>query len=174
MKKAIDITVTILLILYFMVLIAVLILKYPTGMLDQTFIDIFNGKEIIRLEPQLVPFRTINFYVSHVQAVTDWFFKNLFCNLIMFMPLGFLVPIKLDCKNNKTEKKNKIKIPRVFKILLLGTLISIAVELIQYATALGQMDIDDVILNAVGTYLGYVCYMILSLGRKLINKINSK
>ena len=135
-------------IIYLLILIAVIILKFPTGMVGQTIRAWKNGEEVVRMKPQLIPFKTMVFYVSQVRAIHDWFFKNLACNLIMFMPFGFLLP---QCIKKKS----------FWKVVLLGCITSVVFEIVQYITALGLCDIDDVILNTVGVAIGYFIYWIV-------------
>lgn len=143
--------------IYIVLLFLVLVFKYPTGMLQGTFENILEGKDVIRLEPRLVPFQTIIEYVRNARVINDWFVKNLACNVIMFMPYGFLVPCF-----------SKI---RGCKLIASGCLLSVFIEILQYITALGQMDIDDVILNTFGTILGYAGFFII---RYMKRKIKSK
>ena len=71
---------------------------------------------------------------------------NLGGNVIMFVPLGFLVP----CIWEKMSK---------FGWHLLAMLLTIlAIELLQLATNLGSCDIDDLMLNLVGTTIGFGLY----------------
>lgn len=69
---------------------------------------------------------------------------NLLGNVVMFVPLGFFLPLLW-------EKLRKICLflPAVLGILL-------AIELIQLATALGCCDVDDLLLNLPGAFLGYL------------------
>ena len=135
-------------IIYLVLLILVIVLKYPTTLVVSTVQAWRRGEAVCRMAPQLVPFRTTIFYVKHVQAVNDWFFKNLACNLIMFMPYGFLLPM--------FAKKNKR-----LRVILSGCIVSVMIEIFQYITALGQCDIDDVILNTAGVAIGYFIYYLI-------------
>lgn len=78
--------------------------------------------------------------------------KNIGGNILLFMPLGFLLPILY-------EKFNSFK-----KILLLGFFGSLCVELTQlligsiFPLTLKIADIDDLILNTLGCILGYLIY----------------
>ena len=97
---------------------------------------------------KLIPFSTISNFLSkdrirHVFTVT-----NLLGNIVLFIPLGMY--FMLFSKDKKTKKS-----------VLWICLISTTVELIQYAFKLGVGDIDDVILNTLGGYLGIVIYQIL-------------
>ncbi|MBR2082558.1 MAG: VanZ family protein [Elusimicrobiaceae bacterium] len=73
--------------------------------------------------------------------------EDLLLNIILFMPLGFLLPYicsKLSFK----------------KTLLLGFVLSLVVEISQYLTHWGCCDIDDIINNTLGTAFGYLCFCI--------------
>ena len=66
-------------------------------------------------------------------------------NLILFMPFGFLL-----C--GATDQ------PRTSRILLLGFLLSLAIELCQLFFRLGWFEVDDILHNVLGTYLGICLY----------------
>lgn len=72
-------------------------------------------------------------------------FINVFGNIIMFTPFGFL----------------GIVFPKLndFKRLIINFLSAIIiVESLQYFTRLGVFDVDDVILNTVGVAIGFWIY----------------
>ncbi len=81
--------------------------------------------------------------------------RNIGGNLILLLPLGFLIPIL-----NKKYKKFK-------NIILLGLGVSIGIELIQSIEIFTGIvrarvvDIDDVILNVLGIIIGYWAYRLL-------------
>lgn len=66
-------------------------------------------------------------------------------NLILFMPFGFLL-----C--GATDQ------PRTSRILLLGFLLSLSIELCQLFFRLGWFEVDDILHNVLGTYLGICLY----------------
>ena len=66
-------------------------------------------------------------------------------NLILFIPFGFLL-----C--GATDQ------PRTSRILLLGFLLSLAIELCQLFFRLGWFEVDDILHNVLGTYLGICLY----------------
>ena len=99
----------------------------------------------------LVPFRTIGGYMDRLynsagklnhQAVI-----NLGGNVIMFIPLGFLLPFVSD-----RAKKLKNCFVMTFVVIL-------SVELLQLATLLGSFDIDDLLLNMIGIFMGWMAYI---------------
>lgn len=82
--------------LYLGILFIVIVLKFPTGLVSNTIKGWMKGAEVARLTPQLIPFKTIIPYIQQARAITDWFVKNLACNIIMFMPYGFLYPFVME------------------------------------------------------------------------------
>ena len=135
-------------VLYMLVLVFVLIFKYPSPIFWKLIEHFKNGGEIYWEPPHLVPFEIITEYVKNVHSVNDWFFKNLACNIIMFMPCGFLAPLFF--------KKNKW-----WHILIFGVVISVILEVIQGLLGIGISDIDDVILNSFGTIVGFGIYKLI-------------
>ena len=100
---------------------------------------------------QLKPFATIGWFVrvlgsraDQVSRFVAW--KNLLGNVIMFIPLGFFVPLLWE------KNRNFLKhLGWMFAIIL-------AVELLQYVTGLGTCDVDDLILNILGTSFGWLAW----------------
>ena len=66
-------------------------------------------------------------------------------NLILFMPFGFLLYAVTDQ-------------PRTARILMFGFLLSLAIELCQLFFRLGWFEVDDILHNVLGTYLGICLY----------------
>ena len=97
-----------------------------------------------------IPFREMLRYNigSHL------FVKNVLGNMLMFLPYGFFVSFYL---------KNK----KPWLTLILTVIASFSIELVQMV--IGRVfDIDDILLNLLGGYLGYLVYYWLS---KLYHKI---
>lgn len=136
--------------IYMGFVVLVLVFKYPTGLVSGAIKHWMNGGEFVRAKPQLIPFETIVDYVKQVHSLTDWFIKNLACNIIMFMPYGFLTPFFMKpCKYMWA------------KVVLTAALVSGGIEIFQFVTALGLCDIDDLILNVIGAVPGYLLYKLL-------------
>lgn len=149
-RKIVRKGAVLLFVIYIFLLFLLIVFKYPTGLVSSVIERWKAGEELVRLEPQIVPFKTIVLYVKNVQAIYDWFFKNLACNVIMFIPYGFLIPFF-----SKISKRKGIK------IIISGCILSVGIEILQYITAWGQMDIDDVILNTLGIALGYELFLLM-------------
>ena len=90
---------------------------------------------------RLLPFVSTVFFV---QNTTSWesIIINLFGNIIMFIPFGFLGWLNAKYFN--------------FKKLIVDFLsVLIIVEALQYLTRLGVFDIDDLALNSLGVWIGF-------------------
>lgn len=137
-------------IVYILVLLLVLALKFPQMNMFNSIVEGWKtgNKSRFVTESQYIPFKTIIEYVRHVHSFDDWFFKNLACNILMFMPFGFLPPLFM--------KRNK-----VWQILIYGIIASFLIEVLQVLLAVGTGDIDDIILNAFGTLIGFGIYKLI-------------
>lgn len=102
----------------------------------------------------LVPFKEMFRY----EFGSKLFFKNVIGNMLMFVPYGFFMAYIL--------KENKPWAP-----LLLSFVASFTIEITQYR--IGRVfDIDDIMLNLVGGFLGYIVYLIiLKIKDKLPNSL---
>ncbi|AEG84987.1 VanZ family protein [Corynebacterium ulcerans] len=65
-------------------------------------------------------------------------------NVALFIPFGFLLV---------TILAGRWRMPIVFSTLL-GFLVSVGIEVAQYVYAIGYTDVDDVLCNTVGAFLG--------------------
>ncbi len=89
----------------------------------------------------LIPFATIRVQVRFISRGWAWF--NLLGNTVSFVPFGFLLPLVRE------------KADRLWKVLLVGLGTVALIELFQYFTRLGSLDVDDLILNMAGIGFGY-------------------
>jgi glycopeptide antibiotics resistance protein len=95
----------------------------------------------------LVPFRSI---APQLKYITEWWsLKNIIGNIILFIPLGFLVPLVY------------INAQRFYKTFIIIFLSVLLIESFQLFTMLGVFDIDDIILNCTGGIIGYFLFYIL-------------
>lgn len=92
----------------------------------------------------LIPFRFVIDYLSGDSSLSIILY-NLFGNIAIFIPLGILIKVFLS---NKTCKQ----------VVLIGGSISLFIELTQAVIGLGIGDIDDLIMNMLGTLLGVILY----------------
>lgn len=107
----------------------------------------------------LIPFESIIGFLNHFYDVVP--LRNLVGNIILLMPLGFF-----------------LKIRGAAKVILVGLLISLTIETLQLILTKNGVilprafDVDDIILNTAGFYIGYVCRIVIqSLSEKLKVKI---
>lgn len=82
---------------------------------------------------------------------------NLLGNVVCFMPFGFLLP---------TISRKKI-FKNIISVTLMTFLFSLFIETAQLLTKVGAFDVDDLFLNTVGGFLGYI-FMKLTKIRKHI------
>ena len=90
---------------------------------------------------RLLPFISTVFFV---QNTTSWesIIINLFGNIIMFIPFGFL-----GWLNAKYFSLKKLILDFLSALII--------VEALQYLTRLGVFDIDDLALNSLGVWIGF-------------------
>lgn len=81
-------------------------------------------------------------------AAMDWWGYTL--NAFMFMPLGFLLP--LIWKSFRQAKKT----------VVFGFFMSLTIEICQLF-CFRATDVDDLIMNTLGAFLGYLCWKLLKL-----------
>ena len=80
--------------------------------------------------------------VPIIGMIDDW--KNSILNILLFVPLGAVLPVLW----------HKFKIQK--NTVLFGFSVSFAIELLQTLTYRAT-DVNDLITNTLGTYLGFLC-----------------
>jgi glycopeptide antibiotics resistance protein len=109
-------------------------------------IDPYNFGFIV--EPQLIPFYFIYESIHYgIQSVYVY-------NLIMLLPLGIYIPLLFPKRRN------------VIKTTLVGLFFSLIIEITQLIInrtfgAMRQFNVDDLILNTLGTALGFFIFCLL-------------
>ncbi|CAF1813649.1 VanZ family protein [Bacillus subtilis] len=139
------------LLVYFFNLISVTLFPIPIDtvlikdMRDDTYIPFVSGNNFI-------PFY---FFVDiYHEGLQYYVIRSIGGNLILLMPVGLLFPLLFNKSNVK-------------RILLTGFFISLFIELIQLSfsvyigTIYRSFDVDDLILNTLGTLIGYWFFYIL-------------
>ncbi|MBD3109228.1 VanZ family protein [Bacillus sp. AGMB 02131] len=97
----------------------------------------------------IVPFHSIGSYLfSDNKLLRAFAFSNVVGNIVLFVPLGVYLPLFIQ---EKSILKN------ISWIILISTL----VEILQFVFKVGASDIDDVILNGLGGFIGIIAYRIL-------------
>ncbi|MCM3626781.1 VanZ family protein [Paenibacillus glycanilyticus] len=113
--------------------------------------EIFNSQRVINRSINLIPFYSIKDYLFSDSATLKRFsFSNVAGNIIILIPLGTYLSL---------FRKNK----RVITNLLFIFLASLSVEIIQGLLGIGTSDIDDIILNVLGGWIGIFVYKLLAL-----------
>lgn len=125
---------------------------YCLWMLWLLFGQRFGGGYTVEL--QLRPFRTLALFWNALTAnpnpgMRTHAFINLMGNVVMFVPLGFCVPWIWQ------------RWRKFWRHLCLMTGIILCVELSQLVLRLGTCDVDDLLLNVLGTSLGFVLWKLL-------------
>jgi glycopeptide antibiotics resistance protein len=110
--------------------------------------EVFNGGTL-NFTPLVVYIKLLK---AHEYMFAFWQF---FGNIGWFVPLGFLLPYL-------TGRLQKLKM-----ILLIGFLLSFVIELSQFVFGIGVSEVDDLILNTFGTFIGFSLY-------KLYNRFKLK
>lgn len=99
------------------------------------------------LHMNLHPFRTIRLYLKLLQSggpnLVRIALANLLGNVVLFLPMGFLLPLLLP------------GLRRWYRVLLTAAGIIAAVELLQMVLLVGTCDVDDLLLNLLGAAAGY-------------------
>ena len=99
-------------------------------------------------------------YGYEIQFFTSyrWFFRHneeqmlrqLLINLVMLIPVGFLLPIIINVKH------------KYLITMALSLLLTVFIETMQLIMKCGAFEIDDIINNFVGAVIGMLIYMLLN------------
>lgn len=110
--------------------------------------------EQVAMSYNLTPLHTVIKYIRLLDSQNPGLVRtaviNLFGNVIMFVPLGFLLPRVFP------------KLGKLWKTLAATTVIIILVELAQLFSLMGSCDVDDLILNVLGSAVGYGIHRIFT------------
>ena len=143
----------VILVLYVLIIIRLIVFKYPYSELRQ--IAGSWQKDVI-LEgldtANFMPFKTIKMYIRYYGRLNS--FENLFGNILIFIPFGYLLPWAFKRYRN------------FFRAFLITFLFVACIEIVQLFSAFGAFDVDDFILNCFGGCIGFGLYQLLSLLRK--------
>ena len=109
-----------------------------------------RGTEGLGYSYNIYPFREIKRYLTyaHVLGIRS-VILNLAGNVIGFMPFGMLLPVM------------RSEVRRAWRVTVLGFEISALIEIAQLIFQVGCFDVDDIILNTFGAWLGYILFYIL-------------
>lgn len=88
----------------------------------------------------------------HIDSVATA--RGMLLNVLLFVPFGYLLPVVAP------------RLRSWWKVLLLGLALSFVIELIQMFTGLGQFDLDDLITNLIGTFIGWLLWLLVLKSRR--------
>lgn len=136
------------------ILLRVLFLVYAALMLWLLFGQRMDKEPKAWDNWNLIPLQTLKLYSRLLRGSSGAYWKrhawiNLVGNVILFIPLGCFLPAIWE------------RFRSFLRCVLLAAMLIIAVELLQYATALGSCDVDDLLLNLLGTILGFGAWKLL-------------
>lgn len=135
------------------------------GLASQTIIPKFefgvNGFNFIKNgihNTNLIPFKVLfeTYHEVFINGYVNYFIINFLGNIIMFMPFGFFIPLLWNISNKK--------------IILIGFCSSLFIEISQLFLTRGT-DVDDLILNTLGVFIGSLVFNLLN---KKANKLLAK
>lgn len=144
--------------LYMLIVVKVIIFKYPFDSLFE--IARTWSADVIAdgfKTANFIPFHTIKMYIEYAYKLNS--FENLAGNILVFLPFGILFPM-LDRNYRKA-----------WNVLLNVFLLVLGIEIFQLCSAFGAFDVDDILLNCFGAWLGYIIFCI---SIKITNIINYK
>jgi len=125
------------------------LLMYLFGIYIMCLFTVVTYGDVQSYGSNYIPFKEMFRYTLW----SNLFIKNVLGNMIMFVPYGFFLGYF-------------VKVNKIYAVVFLSSLVSITVEIIQ--KNIGRVfDIDDIILNVVGSLIGFIIY-------KIFEKIKDK
>ena len=86
---------------------------------------------------------------------------NLAGNILIFIPIGFFLPMA--------------SVRRIFSVIVFESFfISFVIEITQLLTKVGCFDVDDLLLNTLGGVIGFIIFMISNMIRRSYGKKRRK
>lgn len=133
---------------YIVVVIKVIIFKYPFAQL-RAIADTWQKGVILEGlgTANFVPFHTIKMYIDYAYKLNS--VENLAGNILVFVPFGFLFPMV-----SRDGEKFSVMFANAFTFVL-------EIETFQLFSAFGAFDVDDILLNCLGAALGFGLYKIM-------------
>ena len=116
------------------------------------WVTILSRETLVGTPISYLPFHALGSFLKELRrGIVD---ANFLGNIILFMPFSFLLSMASEWE-------------RLWKVASFGIGFSLLIEVIQFLTRRGCFDPDDVLLNAVGTMIGFGLYSAI---RKLFTK----
>jgi len=111
--------------------------------------EIVEARQFSHPRMNLVPF------VDMLSQNTSIIFRNLIGNTVIFIPLGFFIPVLI-----KAESVWKKTIAIVFFTAILVEVVQFIGSFIIFKISWKVVDVDDVIMNILGGMIGLAAYLI--------------
>lgn len=109
------------------------------------WITLFNGRISSEHRMMLTPFWEL---LNGVYGIRRAFFiKQIVCNVLMFIPLGVMLPVLFMCNLKKS--------------ILCAVIFSMLIEVAHFISGRGLMETDDVINNTFGAVVGFILYCLI-------------
>lgn len=125
---------------------------------SQTGFFVFNI-DAWKLNANLIPFKnTINYVINHDRFNLDIVINNTLGNILIFIPLGIFLPILFK------------RYASFNKAIAFSILVSFTIEALQFLLQIGQFDIDDLILNGIGSIVGFFFIKLIFKFQNIVQK----
>lgn len=118
--------------------------------------------DYIKYFSNFIPFRTIIGYIKAISRGTmnlDIPIKNIFGNLLLFLPMGLYLP----CLSKGLRTFGRLIVSMMLIIVL--------IEMLQVLLRRGSIDVDDFILNISGVIIGFAIWRVTII-QKVLNKMH--
>lgn len=130
---------TVLFVVYLLALFRFTLFKYaPLSDLGSAFF--LKDRQV-----SLIPFKNAYTMIQNMSPVR--LVENFAGNVLLFLPFGLMLPLISGFDRESVAY---------------GLILSFFIEVMQYAFAMGFSDIDDLILNTLGTFIGWAIYLFIS------------
>lgn len=142
MKKLIKIG----LVLSFTFYVFILTILLFFGGRSHGWMAVLTFLEYMKYSSNFVPFKTISTYINAIFSGNmnlDISLKNLFGNLLMFLPMGIYLPYFIK------------RLKRISSFSVTFMIILLVIKITQSISRRGSFDIDDFILNTIGALIGF-------------------
>lgn len=128
-----------------LVLMSVLI-----GIFSQTIIPKFEGDQEFGTGVNFELFRVVKETYNSIVYLSFWepFYINFIGNIILFVPVGFLLPLLFK------------RMEFFLYTVIVGLFISLFIEIMQLPQNRSS-DVDDLWLNTLGAFIGYVFFVLI-------------
>lgn len=91
----------------------------------------------------------------------SYYLLNFVMNIVAFVPFGFFLPLLSRNKHGKN----------IFYVMFSALEFTLVIEIVQLVLKVGTFDVDDIMLNSIGGFLGYLLFIIMYLFYNLLRKV---